>query len=81
MTTADKLLVSMLPLENGDRPVFKKGAKIVMAAQLPKVTKNSTLYDEDYCLWLKTTAKSARKNNILIWFDKIVPLTVEGVFM
>jgi hypothetical protein len=25
--------------------------------------------------------KSARKNNILIWFDKIVPLTVEGVFM
>jgi hypothetical protein len=31
-----------------------------MAAQLPKVTKNSTLYDEDYCLWLKTTAKLLR---------------------
>jgi hypothetical protein len=28
-----------------------------MAAQLPKVTKNSNLYDEDYCLWLETTAK------------------------
>lgn len=31
-----------------------------MAAQLPKVTKNSTLYDEDYCLWLETTAKLLR---------------------
>jgi hypothetical protein len=31
-----------------------------MAAQLPKVTKNLTLYDEDYYLWLKTTAKLLR---------------------
>jgi NADH:ubiquinone reductase (H+-translocating) len=26
-------------------------------------------------------AKDARKNNILIWLNEIVPLTVEGIFV
>lgn len=28
-----------------------------MATQFPEINQNSTLYNQDYCLWLETTAK------------------------
>lgn len=38
--------------------------KTTMTTQLPEVNKNSNLYDQDYCLWLETTAKLLRERRL-----------------